>query len=65
MTDMLESGNADFVGDEFLAKFLLANRRGVQGWEDVRDHAKGKSAERGRKFMLEIDEIMKSMEAII
>jgi membrane protein implicated in regulation of membrane protease activity len=65
MIAMLESKDASFVGDEVLAKFLLKNRRGVKGWEDARVEAKGKSAERGRKFMSEIDDILERMEAIV
>ncbi|MBA3046633.1 MAG: hypothetical protein KKH41_05425 [Candidatus Thermoplasmatota archaeon] len=65
MIAMLEAGNAEFVGDEYLANFLLANRRGVKGWDDTRMQAKGKSAERGKKFMLELDILLGKMEAIV
>ncbi|MFO7618498.1 MAG: hypothetical protein R6W91_02410 [Thermoplasmata archaeon] len=65
MAAMLESGNTEFIGDPVLASFLLENRRGVKGWEDISTQAKGKSAERGGKFMLEMDDIMKRMEAIV
>jgi hypothetical protein len=61
----LEKGDASFVDDRFLAQFLKANRRGAQDLDEARMHGKGKSRERGAKFMLEIDEILKHMEEII
>jgi hypothetical protein len=62
---MLEKGDASFTDDKFLAQFLKANRRGAHDLDEARMHGKGKSKERGAKFMLEIDEILKHMEEII
>ncbi len=65
MNAMLDAGDAEFVGDETVARFLLENRRGTKGWDDTQYQTKGKSAERGKKFMSEIDEILKRTEAIV
>lgn len=60
----LDNGDASFVGDDALAKFLLENRREAAGWDEkVRWH-KGKSTERGKKFLVEINEILNRMEAV-
>ncbi len=65
MNAMLEFKRIDFIGDEVLASFLLENRRGTKGWEDMQVQTKGKSLERGDKFMNEIDDILKRTEAIV
>jgi membrane protein implicated in regulation of membrane protease activity len=65
MTAMLEAKDTSFVGDDVLARFLLENRRSTRGWEENKMQAKGKSAERGREFMIEIDEILRRTEAIV
>jgi membrane protein implicated in regulation of membrane protease activity len=62
MVDKLNSGETDFVGDDVLAKFLMKNRRGAEGWEETQHIAgKGKSKERGGKFMVEIKVILDLM----
>lgn len=65
MGGMLDRGDARFVGDEVLGKFLLANRRGAASLDEAYANAQGKSAERGRKFMEEIDLIVSRMEALV
>lgn len=62
---MLEKGKTDFIGDELIAKFLLRNRRGSKGWEETQFAGKGKSAERGQKFMVEIELILDGIEEIL
>lgn len=65
MNALLDTGDAKFVGDEAVASFLLENRRGTKGWDDAQYQTKGKSAERGKKFMSEFDEILKRTEAMV
>ena len=60
----LEKDNYDIVGDEMLAKFLKKFRRGTKGW-DKDLVGKGKSDERGQKFMIEIEVILDRIEEII
>ncbi|MDD4308107.1 MAG: hypothetical protein PHU53_04795 [Thermoplasmata archaeon] len=60
---MLEDGDVTCVGDQFLAQFLLTRRKGAQKSEESQAQTKGKSRERGERFMLEIDEILNHMEA--
>jgi hypothetical protein len=62
---MLEKGDTAFVGDEFLAQFLQLNWRGAENWDAKVRTQKGKSKERGRRFMLEIGEVIEAMEAIV
>jgi hypothetical protein len=64
MARMLDRGDASFVGDEALGRFLLANRRGAASLDEAYANAEGKSAERGSKFMQEIDTIIGRMEAL-
>lgn len=49
------------VGDEVLAKFILGNRRGAEGWSD-KVSGKKRSKESGITFIKEIDEILKRAE---
>lgn len=59
----LEQGDASFIKDEHLAKFLLENKRGADGW-DEKVKREGRSKESGRRFMVEINEILDRMEAM-
>ena len=61
----LEADDTEFVRDEILAKFLMMNRRGNKGWEDVQLAGKGKSTERGQRFMNEIEVILDRIEEIV
>ena len=61
---LLEKGDAGFTDDRFLSLFLLANRRGAKSQDEMLMQGKGKSKERGEKFILEIDEVMLHVEAI-
>ncbi len=61
----LEDNDTEFVADEILEKFLIKNRRGTSGWDDTQFAGKGKSAERGKKFMTEIEVILDRIEEII
>lgn len=61
----LENNDTEFVGDEILTTFLLDNRRGTKGWDETQFAGKGKSAERGKKFMMEIEVILDRVEEII
>ncbi len=61
----LENEDTEFVGDEILEKFLINNRRGTKGWEETQFAGKGKSAERGKQFMIEIKIILDRIEEII
>ena len=61
---MLEDGKALNIGDRFLELFISTHRRGAQSWDESRAAGKGRSKERGEKFMLEIDEVLKHVEAI-
>ncbi|MDO9537586.1 MAG: hypothetical protein Q7J68_04630 [Thermoplasmata archaeon] len=65
MIARLDRGEGSFVGDEVLARFIASNRRGTENGGDQIAQAKGKSAERGRKFMIEIEDIIKRMEATV
>ena len=65
IVERLESSKGSVIEDVILSKFVRLNRRGAQKWEDSRTHGKGKSKERGEKFMLEIDDILSRMEALI
>jgi hypothetical protein len=65
ITSRLEKDDASFTDDKFLALFLKANRRGARDLDEARMHGKGRSKDRGAKFMLEIDEILIHMEEII
>lgn len=60
----LENGDTDFVGDDMLTKFLAKNRRGNENQEPILA-GKGKSAERGKKFMSEIELILDKIEEIV
>lgn len=60
----LDRGDASFVGDDALAVFLLKNRREAAGWDEKVKGHKGKSGERGKNFIVEINEILNKMEAI-
>ena len=62
--NQLEAGNHDIVGDQLLIQFLGQNRRGTGGW-DKDLVGKGKSTERGQKFMMEIEVILDRIEEII
>ncbi|MCK5397751.1 MAG: hypothetical protein KAJ33_05840 [Thermoplasmata archaeon] len=62
--NLLEADNYDIVGDKILAEFLEKNRRGTKdGYKDP--VGKGKSSERGQKFMIEIEVILDRIEEII
>ncbi len=61
----LENDDTEFVGDEILEKFLIKNRRGTSGWDDTQFAGKGKSAERGKQFMTEIETILDRIEEIV
>jgi membrane protein implicated in regulation of membrane protease activity len=61
----LEKEDTEFIGDEILEIFLLDNRRGTKGWDETQLAGKGKSAERGKKFMIEIEVILDRIEEII
>ena len=61
----LENDDTEFVGDEILEKFLIKNRRGTSGWDDTQFAGKGKSAERGKQFMTEIEIILDRIEEIV
>jgi len=60
----LDSGDASFVGDDALARFLLENRREAAGWDEKVKGHKGTSQKRGKIFIVEINEILNRMEAI-
>jgi len=60
----MDSDNYEIVGDDIIAKFLKMYRRGTKGWEKALD-GKGKSAERGKKFMVEIELILDRIEEIV
>ena len=60
-----ENDDTEFVGDEILEKFLIKNRRGTSGWDDTQFAGKGKSAERGKQFMTEIEIILDRIEEIV
>ena len=62
--DKLEAGNYEIIGDGLLIKFLEQNRRGKKGW-DKDLVGKGKSMDRGQKFMMEIEAILDRIEVII
>ncbi len=61
---MLEKGDYSIIDDELLAKFLEKYRRGSTGW-DKGLVGKGKSEERGRRFMDELDIILDRIEEIV
>ena len=61
----LENEDTEVVNDGILEKFLLKNRRGTSGWDDTQFAGKGKSAERGKMFMIEIEVILDRIEEII
>ncbi len=61
----LKKKDTSFVGDEILEIFLLDHRRGTSGWEDTQFAGKGKSAERGKNFMIEIEVILDRIEEIV
>ena len=54
----------DIVGNELLADFILDNWKKAQGWSDKVSRKKNdaQKAESGRKFILEIDDILKKAE---
>lgn len=60
----LKKNDTEFVGDEILACFLIKNRRGSKGW-DQNLAGQGKSSERGKQFMIEIEVILDRIEEIV
>ena len=60
----LEKDDTEFVGDEILERFLINNRRGNKGW-DQNLAGQGKSTERGKRFMIEIEIILDRIEEIV
>jgi len=60
----LKKEDTEFIGDEILAKFLIKNRRGTKGW-DKNLEGKGRSTERGNRFMTEIEIILDRIEEIV
>jgi len=60
----LENNDTEFIGDDTLARFLQNHRRGIEGSEQT-PSGKGKSVERGRKFMMEIEVILDKIEEIV
>lgn len=61
---LLKEGDTSFIGNEHLARFLLENKRELSKW-DKRAKKKSGSKERGRRFMTEIDNVMKETEAML
>ncbi len=62
ITDMLEAGKTGILADAALDGFLRENRRGAKS--GVESSVKGKSKERGERFMTDIDGIMDRIEAM-
>ena len=54
----------EIVGDEAMAAFILANQKKAEGWSDRTSRKKSdrEKVESGRKFMLEIKDILEKVE---
>lgn len=61
---MLRERNTSFIGSEHLANFLMENKRELSKWDKM-VKGKGRSKESGKKFMREIDIVMKETEAML
>lgn len=60
--DMVEAGRKGVIGDALLDRFLTENRRGAGGTGAT--ISKGRSRERGERFMAEVDLIIERVEAM-
>ena len=65
ITKMLEKDNAGFVEDERLKEFLLNNWHGAENPEVTGSRQRKHSKERGERFMIEVNEVLDTMDVVL
>ena len=65
ITKLLEKDDAGFVEDERIKEFLLKNWHGAENPEVTGSRLRKHSKERGKRFMIEVNEVLDTMDVVL